>query len=439
MNLKDLRNVINIIDTKNIDEDIVFDYFRVVKLKEDKILKEKKSILFFPVYVSDEDRNGWYINSFDLRKKITDIEKHNPNYIFVLEEDMIPLVSENCKYILVDNIMTSVEKLGKYKLEQFNGKIITLTGSVGKTTTVGFIQKALGDKCLRIYSKRITPLVLNCFIMNFLNNNYDYFVVEASLWWKEHISYFSNYLKPDMAIILNVFDEHIGVNEIKTISDITKFKSRLFENAKIAMLNRTDKELQKISIKDGYVYYEDEKILKKEVKEVIDINEMNKKINPYIKTSLSMLQETIAFEVAKYYGIDEETILERLKKSTPVEKRVNKKMLNGKEVIFDGDVSGVARLKNFFNHFYDDAYLIIASLTEGGEEEEEYSRLEPLFEKFDKVYINKNFKKYFKGNDIIYFDNMDFFKEIEDDAVIFLHFGGYYRKYDELVMENLEV
>ena len=275
--------------------------------------------------------------------------------------------------------------------------------------------------------------------MNFLNNNYDYFVVEASLWWKEHISYFSNYLKPDMAIILNVFDEHIGVNEIKTISDITKFKSRLFENAKIAMLNRTDKELQKISIKDGYVYYEDEKILKTDVKEVIDINEMNKKINPYIKTSLSMLQETIAFEVAKYYGIDEETILERLKKSTPVEKRVNKKMLNGKEVIFDGDVSGVARLKNFFNHFYDDAYLIIASLTEGGEEEEEYSRLEPLFEKFDKVYINKNFKKYFKGNDIIYFDNMDFFKEIADDAVIFLHFGGYYRKYDELVMENLEV
>lgn len=437
MYLEEIRKVLNIIDTKNINDDIFFDYFRIVYLTNEN-LKDKKNVLFFPVYVDINDNSGWYIKSFDLKSKIADIEKHNPNYIFVLEKDMVPLVSDKCKYILVDNIMDSVTKLGKYKLSKFNGKIITLTGSVGKTTTVGFIQKALGDKCLRIYSKRITPLVLNCFIINFLNNDYKYFVVEASLWYKEHITYFSEFLKPDMAILLDIFDEHIGVNEIKSISDITKFKSRLFEYAKVAMINRTDKELDKITIKDGYVYYNDEKVIKTTVKEEIDINEMNKKIDPYIKTSLSMLQETIAFEVAKYYNEDEKVILERLKKSTPVEHRVNKEILLGKEVIFDGDVSGVARLKNFFNHFYDKAYLIIASLTEGGEEEEEYSRLEPLFEKFDKVYINKRLNKYFKGKDIIYFDNLDFFKEIPKETIIFLHYGGYYRKYEKLNKENLE-
>ena len=52
-------------------------------------------------------------------------------------------------------VINGKEIVERFSLEQFNGKIITLTGSVGKTTTVGFIQKALGDKCLRIYSKRI--------------------------------------------------------------------------------------------------------------------------------------------------------------------------------------------------------------------------------------------------------------------------------------------
>ena len=54
-------------------------------------------------------------------------------------------------------------------------------------------------------------------------------------------------------------------------------------------------------------------------------------------------------------------------------------------------------------------------------------------------FINDFIKIQRKSQNDNNFDNMDFFKEIEDDAVIFLHFGGYYRKYDELVMENLEV
>ena len=165
---------------------------------------------------------------------------------------------------------------------------------------------------------------------------------------------------------------------------------------------------------------------------------MNSDIEPYIKTKLTMLQETIAYEVGKYYKLDEKLILERLKNIKPVEHRVNKEKIYNHEIIFDGDISGVARLNNFFDHYYDKAYLIIINLVEGGEEEEDYTKLEKTFTNFEKVYINKKFSKYFKDDNIIYIDNLNFIRALENDVTLFVHCGSYYRKYDEFNIKNLE-
>lgn len=439
MNIQELSQVFKIIKTNNIDNDIIFDYFRVVKYNNDIDIDKHNNVLFFPITIKEEElKDGWYNVSLDLRDKIADIEKNNPNYILVIEPFMKDLVSSKCKYIMVDNIMECVSKLADYKLNKFKGKIIAVTGSVGKTTTVGFIKQVLGDKCIRIYSKRITPLVLDCFLINYLNNDYDYFVIETSLWFKEHITYFSKRLKPDLAILLNVYPEHIGVGDIKTISDVAKFKSLLLEYANNVLINYTDNELKKIDIRDNYVYYNNELVVKTNVNNIIKIDKMNSDIEPYIKTKLTMLQETIAYEVGKYYKLDEKLILERLKNIKPVEHRVNKEKIYNHEIIFDGDVSGVARLNNFFDHYYDKAYLIIINLVEGGEEEEDYTKLEKTFTNFEKVYINKKFSKYFKDDNIIYIDNLNFIRALENDVTLFVHCGSYYRKYDEFNIKNLE-
>jgi len=439
LDLNTLDEIINIKQIININEDILFDYFRITNYHDDLVLKDKKNILFFPISILEDDvKAGWYIKEYDMRPKINEIVNNNPHYYFIIEDSMIKDMPKGSRYIVVNNIMESINKLFEYKLNNYKGQKVCVTGSVGKTTTVGFIKAALGDKALRIYSKRITPLILNNFVINYLNNDVDYFIVEASLWYKEHITYFSKILKPDLVVLLDVLDEHVGIGNIKTISDITKYKSYLLEYASNVIINNMDKELNKININNNEVYYNNEEVVPTKVKNVIKIDEYNNLVNPYIKTRLTLLEETIAFEVAKYYNIDEKTIIDRLNKAKPVENRIEKENVYDHEIIFDGDVSGVARFNGFSDHYYDKSCLVICDLTENGEENEDYNKLNDLFDKFDYVFVHKDLKKYFNNKKIQYFEKIDFIKNLPNDVEIFMHYGSYFRKYDKFDVKKLE-
>ena len=109
-------------------------------------------------------------------------------------------------------------------------------------------------------------------------------------------------------------------------------------------------------------------------------------------------------------------------------------------VIFDGDVSGVARFRLFTDHFYPKAVLVLRHLTTGGEEEEDYSQFPLYFERFSHVYIFKDIPqaKVFSHENVIWVDNHDFIKELDFDVAIFYHYGSYYRKYKEFRLEYLE-
>lgn len=439
MKIFELQKILNVKKLHNLNSDDTIDYFRIVKYNDDKDVSG--NVLYFPITISEEDiKKGWYINSLDYREKISEISKKNPDYIYVIEEYMEAMIDSELRYLVVDNIMASINILFKHKLSLYNGKIITITGSVGKTTTVGIIQQVLGNTCGRIYSKRITPLILQTYVINYLNDNLDYVVLEASLWYKEHITYFSETLKPDLAILMNVFPEHIGVKDINSVADITKYKSLLLEFANNAIVNRLDKEFAKINIDNNKVYYENEKICDTSVNHVINIDNINNNIKPYIKTELSLIQQTIAYCVGKYYGLNDDVIYERLSNIQPVENRIQKQHLYNHEIIFDGDVSGVARLNNLCNNFYDNCYLVLCHLTENGEEEEKYEEVSINFNKFSKVFVHDQYKKYYNDHEnVIYFNSLEFIKTLEPDSVIIMHYGSYYRKFNAFSIENLEV
>ena len=437
--VEELGKITPILSLNNVESNTEFDYFRIVKYKDDKGIKNKKHVLYFPINISNEDlKSGWYTTELDLREYIVNIVNNNPEYTYVVEPNMVNKLNKKVSYIVVENIMDSIENLFKHVLKQYNGKVICVTGSVGKTTTVGFIKQVLGNKCLRIYSKRITPLVLKCFCINYLTNEYDYLALEASLWYKEHITYFSKTLKPDLAVLLDVFEEHIGIGEIKNISDITKFKSLLLEYSNNAIINGLDNELSKLSIKDNCVYYDNEKVVKTNVNNLMFLNKLNKEIKPYINTNLTVLEESIAYMVGEFYNIPKKVIMNRLNKATPVEKRIIKENLMGHQIIFDGDVSGVARLKNLSNHFYEKSCLIICNLTENGEEDEPYEKLVEIFSNYSEVYVRRGLEKYFNNCNIKLFDDLSFVSKIPDDVTIFVHYGSYYRKYRLFSKNNLE-
>lgn len=258
-----LKKIINIKDINNIEKNINFDYFRITNL-ENRLFIKAKHVLFFPFYISQQDlKNGWYLNKYDLRKHILEIYDKHPNYTFVIEENMLVDVPDCMHFIVVDNIMLTIDKIFDFMLSEFKGKTILVTGSVGKTSTVGMLEsvlKASNKSVLRIYSKRITPLVLKSYIINFVTPELEYIVMEAEMFYKKHIPYFSKTMKTYLSIILNVEKEHLGVNGIDTIDDIVENKAELIRYSKYAIVNGRDERLSKLKHKSNSIYYKNKKL-----------------------------------------------------------------------------------------------------------------------------------------------------------------------------------
>ena len=388
----------------------------------------------------NDDQGGWYVSNRDLREYINNIIKSNPKATFLIEQDMVPNIeSKTAKLIIVNNIMESIDRLSNYYLEKSKAKTILVTGSVGKTSTAGLIEKVINKNVLRIYSKRITPIILKAKIMNYLTKDIEYLVLEAGLFYRHHVKFFSDYLKPYIGIILNVLPEHIGIDHIMTMDDIVKNKLEVFRYVEYALINKADEYLKNVEFLKNQIKYSDYKIDSK-IKEVWDISKFNSKINLYVNTELSKIEYQAAYTIGEILKIPQKTILNRLDKALPVENRTQKEKIYNHEIIFDGDVSGIARFSLFTKHNYSKAVLIIRALTEDGEESEDYKLLDNFFNRFEKIYIfdNVQVKNQLNSRNIQIVKNHDFMKNISQDTTIFYHYGSYYRKFSKFDLENLE-
>lgn len=436
--LNELEKVIDIIDKKNIKQTDEYDYFRIIK---ENISLENAKVLYFPIYLNvNDDQGGWYVSNRDLREYINNIIKSNPKATFLIEQDMVPNIeSKTAKLIIVNNIMESIDRLSNYYLEKSKAKTILVTGSVGKTSTAGLIEKVINKNVLRIYSKRITPIILKAKLMNYLTKDIEYLVLEAGLFYRHHVKFFSDYLKPYIGIFLNVLPEHIGIDHIMTMDDIVKNKLEVFRYVEYALINKADEYLKNVEFLKNQIKYSDYKIDSK-IKEVWDISKFNAKINLYVNTELSKIEYQAAYTIGEILKIPQKTILKRLDKALPVENRTQKEKIYNHEIIFDGDVSGIARFSLFTKHNYSKAVLIIRALTEDGEESEDYKLLDNFFNRFEKIYIfdNVQVKNQLKSLNIQIVKNHDFMKNISQDTTIFYHYGSYYRKFSKFDLENLE-
>ena len=148
----------------------------------------------------------------------------------VIVEELIDGVDKN-RQIVVENSLKAFGKIGAYNRSLFNGKVIGLTGSAGKTTTKEEIKFAL-EQFGKVYATK----------GNFNNNvgvpitlcdidfDADYAVIEMGMSAKGEIEELVDYVKPDIAIITNVYPMHIEFfNEFKEIAEA---KAEIFKSLK---------------------------------------------------------------------------------------------------------------------------------------------------------------------------------------------------------------
>lgn len=145
------------------------------------------------------------------------------------------------KLIIVQDTLEALSLLSEYKRRTTKAKIIAITGSVGKTSTKEIIRLMLSAYG-KVYANNGTfnnylgvPLTLAS-----MPDDADYAVIEMGMSAKGELSYLSNQVVPDIAVVTAVSEGHLEF--FKSVEEIADAKCEIFEgldiNEGVAIINR---------------------------------------------------------------------------------------------------------------------------------------------------------------------------------------------------------
>ena len=188
----------------------------------------KKGDMFFAL--SGENFNG---NEF-----IDIAFQKGASLCFTDDIEKVSLANRN-KVIRVDEVVKVLNILAKYRRQSINGKVIGITGSVGKTSTKEMLKIALSN-CGKTFASTKNfnnhyglPLsIINC------PRDVDFCVLELGMSNKGEILNLTKIAKPNISIITNIHPVHLEF--FASTEDIAYAKSEIFENMqqpRFAILN----------------------------------------------------------------------------------------------------------------------------------------------------------------------------------------------------------
>ena len=219
--------------------------------------------------------------------------------------------------LIAEDTIKVLHELASYKRSLFKGKVIGITGSVGKTSTKELISNVLETKykVLKTIGNKNSQIGLPLSILNLKDE--DVMVIEMGMSYRGEMKRLSNILKPDIAVITNILSSHIG--NLDNRSNILKEKLHITDyinNGNIIINNDNDLlyswGLNNKCIKIGINNKSD--IMASNIKEGIYttfdiVNLNNVKIHGPIDYVYNAL---IAYKIGNMFNIDNELIKESI-------------------------------------------------------------------------------------------------------------------------------
>ena len=153
-------------------------------------------------------------------------------------EHLIEGVDES-RLVLVENTLKAYGSIGAYNRSLFKGLVVGLTGSAGKTTTKEEIKFAL-EQFGKVYAtegNHNNNVGVPITLCN-MDMTADFAVIEMGMSAKGEIEELVDYVKPDVAVVTNVYPMHIEFFE--TFEGIAEAKAEIFKSLKnggIAVIN----------------------------------------------------------------------------------------------------------------------------------------------------------------------------------------------------------
>lgn len=241
------------------------------------------------------------------------------------------------EYLMVRNLDSLAHKLYERARSESDPYVIGVTGSVGKTTTVAFLEHLLRtseSEVTRFYSKRLTPLSVMCHYINRVERDTPFIVMEYSTYLKDHVAQLSELLPPNVAFLTNIYDTHINAGMFESKQDILESKVRIKPTESEGYIN--NRVLQELNVSMP----KDWKGFNVELPE-----HFNDRLPPTLRTAeLYTIGKLLSDEINLSPG----TLGRAFETFVPAENRILKTGYRGKEMFFHGETSGGSRLWSWF-------------------------------------------------------------------------------------------
>jgi len=168
------------------------------------------------------------------------------------------------KNVLKKLVLFILKSLAKYRLKRFKGKIVAVTGSIGKTSTKEAIYSVLNSQFKVRASKKSmnsefglllsildiesgyssvykwSILLLKAFYNAFLKDHSEVLLFELGVDKPGDMDYLTSIVKPDIAVMTNIFPVHMESGQFSSLQAIFDEKRKIVDNLKkggIAILN----------------------------------------------------------------------------------------------------------------------------------------------------------------------------------------------------------
>ena len=270
----------------------------------------------------------------------------------VVEKELDPVFLEmypDITFVKTQNSVTALQKLAKYKREQYNIPVIAITGSVGKTSSKDVISNVVKQKynVLKTEGNLNNHIGLPLTILKL--KNHEALVVEMGMNHLGEIETLSSIAKPTIAVITNVGTSHIGI--LGSRENILKAKLEIISglhengtliinvdndllnkwNTKTKRKNTTTYSIEKHSNYQAFNITTTENDSQYNIK--IDNNEYL--VNVPVSGIHFVYNSLAAIAVGKALGIDDEKILTGIKTFELTKKRMELQEVNGIKIIND--------------------------------------------------------------------------------------------------------
>lgn len=249
---------------------------------------------------------------------------------------------DNC--LLVDDVLETLQKLSIFHRNYSTAKIISLTGSNGKTTTKELINKVLSKKYNTIATKGNlnnhigVPLTLLS-----IKNDTEIAIVEMGANHKGEIAFLSNIAQPDFGYITNFGKAHL--EGFGGVEGVIQGKSELYDylisNDKYAFLNADDdiqrnklgRYIKKYGFSTERSDYYNIKFIEANPFVVIEVED--KKIETQLIGKYNFSNCCAAILMGKYFNVPLEEIRNALESYQPKNNRSQIIDKNGFKIILD--------------------------------------------------------------------------------------------------------